>query len=68
MNIIMELSFTCVILPNKVADGDRLCCGAAPAAPPAFSVRCSSSNKVDALDSQYAKISLLSWVFNLWSL
>lgn len=60
------LSFTCVILPNKVAD--RLCCGAAPAAPPALRVRCRSSKRVDALDSQYAKISLLSWVCNLKSL
>lgn len=44
--------FTCVILPNKEADDDRLCCGVIPAAPPAFNVRCSRSNKVDALDSQ----------------
>ena len=60
----MALSCTIVILPNSEDEGDRLCCGAAPAPPPAFSVRCNSSNKVDALDSQYAKISLLSWVFS----
>lgn len=48
-----ELQFiTWVILPNRVADDERRRCGAMPAAPLAFSVRCSSNNKVEAFESQ----------------
>lgn len=57
-----NLVFTWVIRPNKVADDDRRRWGAIPAAPLAFKVRWSSKRSVDALDNQYAKISLLSCV------
>lgn len=49
-DILFYLIVTFVILPNK--DGERLYFGANPAATLAFSVRCSRSNKVDALDIQ----------------
>ena len=44
--------FTCVILPNRVADDERRRCGAIPAAPLAFKVRWSSKRSVEALDNQ----------------
>lgn len=47
-----DKKFTCVILPNRVADDDLRRCGAIPAAPLAFSVHWSSKRRVDALDSQ----------------
>lgn len=55
-----NLVLTWDILPKREAEAVLRLCGVKLAAPVAFSVCWSSSNNVDAFESQYARTSLLS--------